>query len=322
MHLIDSTFGKAKMKHRTIYATLILSTLFWGANFNLGKFVVHTTDPLSAAAWRFLLAGLAMAAYMLAAEGVDWQGLRRNFFALLAMAAVGIFGFNVAFFFGLQTTSSVNGSLIMTLNPTITVVLTALVLGEAISWKQVLGLALSFCGVVTVVSGGNLADLLAHFHFAVGDALILIGNLCWAAYSVIGKKWVKNLSPIQTTTSTMLIGALAMVAVALSAHGGSLPVPSAQSLGAIAAMAMFGTVLAYLWWNNGIRTIGPARTSVFFDLVPIFTMIIAIMLGEHVTPAQFVGAVLVISGVLFSSGALDAWLSQMRAAKQPCQTPA
>lgn len=310
------------MKTRTLYATLILSTLFWGANFNLGKFVVHATDPLSAAAWRFLLAGLAMAAYMLLAEGVDWQGLRRNVLPLAAMAAVGIFGFNVAFFFGLQTTSSVNGSLIMTLNPTITVVLTALVLGEAISWKQMLGLALSFCGVVTVVSGGNPAALLRHFHFATGDALILVGNLCWAAYSVIGKKWVRNLSAIQTTTSTMLIGAAAMIAITLATHGGSMPVPSAQGFGAIAVMALFGTVLAYLWWNNGIRTIGPARTSVFFDLVPIFTMLIAIALGERVSAAQGVGAVLVISGVLFSSGALDAWLNRARATGQPCRTAA
>ena len=309
-----------EMKHRTIYAALVFSTFFWGANFNLGKFVVQATDPLSAAAWRFLMASVAMTLYMLFTEGVNWRGLRQNAAALAAMAAVGIFGFNVAFFFGLQTTSSVNGSLIMTLNPTITVILTALVIGDAISWKQVLGLALSFCGVVTVVSGGNPAAILQNFHFAIGDALILIGNLCWAAYSVIGKRWVKDLSPVQTTTSTMLMGALAMVVIALFEHGGSLPVPPVRNLEAIAVMALFGTVLAYLWWNNGIRTIGPARTAVFFDLVPIFTMLIAIALGEHVSAAQYAGAVLVISGVLFSSGALDARLSRVRAATRPCET--
>ncbi|HEU0230448.1 MAG TPA: EamA family transporter [Burkholderiaceae bacterium] len=309
------------MKHRVIFTTLILSTFFWGANFNLGKSVVQATDPLTAAAWRFMLAGAAMTVYMLFTEGVNWRGLRQNAVALVAMAAIGIFGFNISFFFGLQTTSSVNGSLIMTLNPTITVILTALVISEAISWKQMLGLALSFCGVVTVVTGGNPAALL-RFHFAIGDALILLGNLCWAAYSVIGKKWVRNLSAVQTTTSTMLIGALAMVAIALFQHGGSLPVPSTHTFGAIAIMALFGTVLAYLWWNNGIRTIGPARTAVFFDLVPIFTMLIAISLGEQVSPAQYVGAVLVISGVLFSSGALDMWLSRARPTGQPCQTPA
>jgi len=293
------------MKHRAVYLALIFSTFFWGANFNLGKYVVHSTDPLSAAAWRFMLAGIIMTLYTVLKEGIDWAGIGRNAVALLAMAVVGIFGFNVAFFYGLQTTSSVNGSLIMTLNPTITVVLTALVIGEAISWRQVLGLGLSMAGVVIVVTGGSWAALSRHVHFVLGDGLILLGNLCWAAHSVIGKRWVKNLSPMQTTTSTMLIGGGAMIATALFVHAGSLPLPAGGSLGAIAAMALFGTVLAYLWWNNGIRTIGPARTAVFFDLVPIFTMLIAIALGQHVTLAQWMGAVLVITGVLFSSGALD-----------------
>jgi drug/metabolite transporter (DMT)-like permease len=298
------------MKYRAVYLTLIFSTLFWGGNFNLGKYVVQSTDPLDAAAWRFLLAGIVMTAYMMIKEGLDWPGIRRNAAALVAMAVIGIFGFNVAFFFGLQTTSSVNGSLIMTLNPTITVILTALVIGDAVSWRQILGLGLSMAGVITVVTGGSLAVLTQHAHFAMGDGLILLGNLCWAMYSVIAKRWIKNLSPMQTTSTTMLIGAAAMVFMALLTHGGTLPLPSAQNSVALAAMALFGTVLAYLWWNNGIRSIGPARTAVFFDLVPIFTMLIAIALGEQVSLAQWLGAVLVITGVLFSSGALDTYLSR------------
>lgn len=295
------------MQHRSIYLALVLSTFFWGANFNLGHYVVRLIDPLSAAGWRFIIASLIMAACMLVKEGVDWAGIRSNLLPLAVMALLGIFGFNVAFFYGMQTSSAINGSLIMTLNPTITVILTALVIGDAISWRQVLGLALSMAGVVTVVTGGSWLTFM-HLSFARGDVLILIGNLCWAAYSVIGKRFIKSLSPLQTTTSTMLMGATAIVGLATVDHAGSLPVPPATSLYAIAIMALFGTVLAYLWWNNGIRAIGPARTAVFFDLVPIFTMLIAIVLGEQVMLAQWLGAALVITGVLFSSGALDAWL--------------
>lgn len=307
------------MKHRGVYLALILSTLFWGANFNLGKYVVHYTDPASAAAWRFVIAGAVMLLYTRLREGLDWAGMRRNLLPLAAMAALGIFGFNMAFFYGMQTTSSVNGALIMTLNPTITVILTALVLGEAVSWRQVLGLALSMAGVVIVVTGGSWTALLQHFHFVLGDGLILLGNLCWAAYSVIGKRSIRQLSALQTTSATTLMGGLGIVALALLGHGGALPLPAAPSLAAIAAMALFGTVLAYLWWNNGVKTIGPARTAVFFDLVPIFTMLIAIALGERVSAAQWVGALLVITGVLFSSGALDAALA---ARKAPMRRPA
>lgn len=292
------------MKKSLVYLTLVLSTLFWGANFNLGKYVVHAMDPLAAAAWRFIAAGAVMAAYTFYKEGIDWAGMRRNLAPLVVMALLGIFGFNVAFFYGLQTTSSVDGSLIMTLNPTITVVLTALVIGDRISWRQVLGLALSFTGVVTVVTGGAWS-MLAHFTLGRGNGLILLGNLCWAVYSIVGKRFIRQLSALQTTTATMLIGGAAITGLAMATHGGTLPVPAAPNVAALAVMALFGSVMAYLWWNNGIRTIGPARTAVFFDLVPIFTMVIAISLGEHVTLAQGLGAVFVIGGVLFSSGALD-----------------
>lgn len=249
-------------------------------------------------------------------EGLDWAGMRRNLLPLAAMALLGIFGFNIAFFYGLQTTSPINGALIMTLNPTITVVLTALVLGEAVTWRQLLGLALSMTGVVTVVTGGSWSALLRHAHFALGDGLILLGNLCWVAYSVIGKRSIRQLSALQTTTATTIMGGLGIVVLAVSGHGGALPLPAVPGLASIAAMALFGTVLAYLWWNNGVRTIGPARTAVFFDLVPIFTMLIAIALGEQVSAAQWVGALLVITGVLFSSGALDALLAKPTSTRQ------
>jgi drug/metabolite transporter (DMT)-like permease len=295
------------MKHRSIYLLLVLTTLFWGANFNLGKYVLAFMSPLAAASWRFALASVLMLAYLWFKEGVDWAGIRRNLVPLGVMALVGIFGFNVCFFYGLQTTSSVNGALIMTLNPTLTVLLAALVVGEAISWRQVLGLGLSMAGVVIVVTGGKW-QALTGLGVATGDGLLLLGNLCWAVYSVIGKRAVKGLSPIQTTSVTMVLGALAIGALSVMVSPDTLRLPPAPSLAALGAMALFGTVLAYLWWNDGLRTIGPARTSVFIDLVPIFTMLIAMALGEHVMLSQWVGAVLVTSGVLFSSGGLDALL--------------
>lgn len=291
---------------RSVYAMLIFSTLFWGANFNLGKYVLDAVDPLAAAAWRFILAAGMMVLVVLFKERPDWQGIRRNLPALITMALVGIFGFNVAFFYGLHTTSSINGALIMTLNPTLTVVLATIVMKDAITGRQLLGLVLSMVGIVVVVTGGSWQRL-TQLSFAPGDALLIVGNLCWAVYSVMGKRAVKNLSALQTTAVTMLVGAAAITGLAIVVHGETLALPPRNSLAALGIMALFGTVLAYLFWNKGINTIGPARTSVFFDLVPIFTMLIAIGLGQEVILAQWLGAVLVMTGVLFSSGAMEVW---------------
>ena len=297
------------MKHRNVYLFLVASTFFWGANFNLGKYLMESMSPLAAAAWRFSAAAVLMTAYMLAKEGADWAGIRKNIVPLVVMALVGIFGFNVSFFYGLQTTSSVNGSLIMTLNPTFTVILAALVIGDKISWRQSLGLALSIIGVTVVTTGGSW-HALTNMHFAIGDAYILFGNLCWAAYAVIGKRMVKGLSPIQVTTVTTVIGAATITTLALLLDTGVAQIPTATSMLAIGVMALFGTVLAYLWWNNGIKAIGPGKTSVFFDLVPIFTMFIAVSLGERIVAAQLVGALFVISGVILSSGIMPAFFAR------------
>lgn len=291
------------MNNRRIYLFLVLATFFWGANFNLGKFLMLSMDPLSAAAWRFSTASIVMIIYIFAKEGFDLVGIKKNIKPLIAMAIVGIFGFNVSFFYGLQTTSSVNGALIMTLNPTFSVILAALVVGEKITWRQSFGLALSMIGVIIVVTGGAWHTLI-NMHFAIGDALILFGNLCWAAYAVIGKRMIKGISPIQVTTVTMVMGAITITILALLLNTGVTQIPSSSNLFAICVMGLFGTVLAYFWWNKGIMAIGPAKTSVFFDLVPIFTMIIAIVLGEKILVNQLIGAMFVIIGVLFSSGVL------------------
>lgn len=301
------------MKHRQVYASLIAVTFFWGANFNLGKFLATTMHPLAAAAWRFAVASVLMLVYVLATEGIDWPGARKNILALSAMAAVGIFGFNVSFFYGLQTTSAVNGALIMTLNPTITVILAALVMREKITWQQSFGLALSMVGVVVVVTGGSW-HALATLRFATGDALILLGNLCWAAYSVMGKRTVKGMAPLQITLATMVIGAVAIIALALLLDTAVWRLPPPPGLLALGVMTLFGTVLGYLWWNKGIRALGPAKTAVFFDLVPLFTMAIAVALGEKLLLAQCIGAMFVIAGVLFSSGLLPAMFKKSPAA--------
>ncbi len=69
-------------------------------------------------------------------------------------------------------------------------------------------------------------------------------------------------------------------------------------------MAFFTSVLGYLWWNQGIKEIGAGKTSLFFNLVPVVTMIISFAVGTPIKVFQVIGAVLVILGVLTASGVI------------------
>ncbi|WP_432722613.1 DMT family transporter [Jeongeupia wiesaeckerbachi] len=285
---------------RTTYLKLALTAFFWGGVFHLAKYSVGHLSPLAIGAWRFLSAGLLLVPLVYWREGLDWAGLRRNALPLLAMAVVGICAFNLALFYGLRWTSPVNGALIMALTPALTVLLSALLNRDAVSRRQLGGLALGLAGVGVVVSHGSLAALLA-LTFTPGDALVFCGALAMAVYSSIPRRYVHGLTSLQISAATVGLGGVLMGGAAQFLSADFYTLPPTGVIAAIAAMSVFASVLAYMWWNDGIAKLGPAKTAIYFNLVPIFTALIGIALGQPPSGAQLAGTVLVIGGVLMST---------------------
>lgn len=278
------------------YLYLVLTTFFWAAVFHLGKYAITYMSPLSAAAWRFLLAGALLIPVVYLQKGWDSKSVHRNLWPLLAMGVIGVFGFNSALFFGLKLTSPMNGALIMAFNPVITALLTAILLNDKIQSRQWMGFAVSLIGVIVIVCQGSLANLLA-MKFSTGDLLIFLGCICWAMYSVIPKRFIENMSTMMITTTTILIGAGALAVMAQFTTGDLLVTPPWPVALSVIAMSVFGSVLAYIWWNQGVARLGAARVAIFINLVPVFATAIGIAFGQSVSKAQLIGGALVIVGV-------------------------
>lgn len=260
-------------------------SIFTGATFNLAKYTVEYLAPSSAAAWRFGLAAVVMLVILLLTEGVNKSLLKKNAIAYAVLGIVGIFGFNALFFIGMKCTSPVNAALIMGLNPLLTTIFARMILKDKIVKRQAVGIAFAFIGVFLVITQGSL-EAIATLSVSVGDLLIFAGNLCWTLYAVLGRRFIKDATPLSTTTYTMAAGAIGLIG----------------AWGAVAFMAVFTSVLGYLWWNQGVKEIGAGKTSLFFNLVPVVTMIISFAAGTPITFFQMIGAALVIVGVLASSG--------------------
>lgn len=265
------------------------AAVMWGANFNLSKPVVAELHPLLAGAGRFALAALAMLAF--AALRRQRVPLLRHWRAYAMLGLVGIGGFNLLFFMGMQQTSAVNGALIMAVNPLLTALLAALFLEERLGRLQLASLPVALAGVAVVVLGDG-----ARLTLSPGDALMLGANLAWAVYNVLSRRLMPAESGLANTTAIMTTGALVMVAAALLAQ---VPVgmPSPSSALALAAMAVGGSALAYLFWNAGLTRLGAARTSLFLNLVPVSTMVIAAATGHPPSLVQMAGAALVLAAV-------------------------
>jgi drug/metabolite transporter (DMT)-like permease len=276
------------------YALVALSAVLWGANFNLSKHVLVDLNALVAAAARFDIAALVMLAFsVLRGQALP---LIRHGRAYATLGLVGIGGFNVLFFFGMQMTSAVNGALIMALNPLVTALLAFWIAGERPAPRQLLAFPIGLIGVGVVVLGGG-----AQFRIGEGDLLMLAANLCWALYNVlVGKLLPRDVGGLANTTGVMLAGAVVLSLIAALA-GAPVAVPGADALGSLLLMSLGGSVLAYLFWNAGIARLGAARTALFLNLVPVSSMVISALEGRPPTLVQLTGGAIVVGAVSLAS---------------------
>jgi drug/metabolite transporter (DMT)-like permease len=222
--------------------------------------------------------------------------LIRHGVAYATLGIVGVAGFNVLFFYGMQMTSAVNGALIMALNPLLTALLAYLLRIHRPEARQLVAFPIGAAGVAVVVLGGG-----AQLRIGDGDLLMLAGNVCWAFYNVmVGKLLPRDVGGLANTTGVMLAGAIALTLVALLA-GSPVSVPGSDALGSLLLMSLGGSVLAYLFWNAGIARLGAARTALFLNLVPVSSMVISAFEGRPPTWLQLAGGAVVIGAVSLAS---------------------
>ncbi len=275
------------------YLLLALAAIFWGANFNFAGMLVAEMHPFVAAAYRFIIAaGVMLLIVLVRRERIPLKYLR----IYVILGLVGICGFNLLFFIGMQTTSAVNGALIMGLNPLLTSLLAYFVLKQTPNRFQLIAFPVGLIGVAVVILGGG-----AHLQVSQGDWFVLAACLAWGGYNVLARKMIpKDVSGVASTAGIMTVGALTLTLIVfLSGQHFIIPSPNARA--ALLVMSVLGGVLSYIFWNAGIAKVGSAQAAIFMNLVPVTSMIIAAMEGQAPTHAQLLGGLLVIGAVSFAS---------------------
>ena len=281
-----------------IYLRLLLTALFWGGTFIAGRLIAQSVGPFSAAFLRFAIAVV----FLLLLTARKMGGLPRvskaQGMALCFLGLSGVFAYNALFFKGLQLISAGRASLIIANNPVFIALFAALIFKERLSWLKVAGVILSVSGAVIVISKGDLAQLLGG-GVGWGELLIFGCVGSWVTYSLIGKAIMKDLSPLVAVSYSASIGLAALLIPAL-AEGMVEQIPQYTLLdwGCIAYLGVFGTVLGFVWYYEGIKALGPTKAGQFINFVPVCASLLAyFILGEPVTPSLLVGAGFVVSGV-------------------------
>lgn len=284
------------------YLKLLCTSMFWGGTFVAGRLVSRELPPFSAAFLRFAIASICLVVLVRIYEGGLPRLHGRQFLPIFVLGMSGIFAYNVLFFTGLQTVEAGRAAVIVATNPIFIALLAALFFKEALGLARVIGIALSVCGAVLAITGGHPLALFNQV-LTWGDLAIFGCVASWVTYLLVGKVMMQNLSPHAAVTYSCLVGTALLLPFALAegliTHLQLIPWTLWVAL---LYLGMFGTVLGFTWFYQGVKEIGPSRAAVFINFVPIWAILSGfLILGESLDLTLILGAAMVSSGVYLTN---------------------
>lgn len=287
----------------TPYFLLTASALFWGGNFVVGRAMSIDVPPIAMTFWRFFGALLILSPFMAGPVWRHRRALVANWPLLLALGVTGISAFHSFVYTALASTTAINAALFMALTPLAIPLFAYGLNNDAPSRRQVVGIGLSFVGVLVLVTRGDLSALAA-LRFNHGDLWMAAAFPLWSLYTVLLKRCPRHVPPAVLLIGIMGVGVALLIPAYLWEYaqvGGFSP--NLETLGGLAFLAVFASALAYTFWNRGVGEIGAAGAGPFVHLVPVFaTLLAVIFLEERLYPYHLAGAALIAIGVFAASG--------------------
>lgn len=275
---------------------LVLATLMWAGNYIVGSLAVETMSPVDLTWLRWSLACVPLLILAQVVEKPRWGQVLQHWPRLLLLAGLGVGGYNLLLYTALQYTSPQSASLINAANPAVMVVLAAVLLRERISWRGIAGLLLGLVGVVLIITNGALASVFTR-SLNTGDLLMVAAIVVWSLYTIVGRGLA-----VPPITATAVQGTFVAVLLAPVALLGGASWPADAAIGwAVIFIAIFPSIGSYVLWNSALKRIPPGRAGLFLNLITVFTVIIAVVLGAQLSTPQVVGGVIVFAGVALST---------------------
>jgi drug/metabolite transporter (DMT)-like permease len=284
------------------YILLLLTMLIYAGNLLVGKTVTAEMPPFTLAFLRFCVALLFMIPLGMIDIKKNSSIWKKEWKLLIVLSLTGIVFFNALIYFSLVHTTSINAGIIQGLTPIYSVILSYFILKERLTKIQLGGVMLSLIGVFWVITKGSV-ETIRELSFNIGDLTMCLAMFSWAVYSVFIKQHNKKFPLHGLVLMMMLIGVVFLMPLAMLEWKQLQDINwNASVILSLLYVGIFPSVVALLFWNLAVKEIGPSRSSVFINLVPVFTAIGAILLlGESMSLIQVLGGLLVLVGVYMTT---------------------
>ena len=274
----------------------------WSVNYVVARTAPGIISPHVLALGRWFLAGIILAAISRSELWRERQHTLRVWPQYLALGTLGMLICGAWVYWAAETTTAINIALIYAASPVLITLGAVVGLKESFSWRQGFGVVLALLGVLHVVVKGQWTAL-SQVVWVLGDGLIVMAMVSWAAYALLLKKWASPLSSTARLAATCMGGSLVLLPFALTEW---VTTPHADwswtaSLLVITA-ALFPGVGAYWAYGFCQKTLGASRVAASLYMGPLYGSLVAwLFLGETLGWHHAMGAAMILPGIYLAS---------------------
>ena len=296
------------MKNVLTHLKLLSVATIWGFGWPAGRVLANDIEPFAASWLRYVIAVLCFLVFLKLAK--QWMIPSRGEWKRIAL--IGFFStcvYQAFFMFGMQYTAAGDASLMITFNPFFTAILAIFFLDEKMTSRLAIGLTLGISGVAILFYYSPNVDI-SFTNRAIGDLLIAGAALSWACNTILMKKAMlspakdskKPLSPLQLTVWSSVAGLVFLTPImALETIQYGIPQPSNEGWIAVVFLAIFSTVISYVWFADGILVIGAGKSALYVYLVPPIGIYSGyLLLDEKLGSALLISFILIVGGVIIA----------------------
>lgn len=310
------------MNRRTSLIAVVVSAACFGTLAVLTPLAYrYGAAPLPLLAWRFMFAAVLLAVLVAVRNPRDLFVGRGDLLRFTALALIGYGAASVCFFFALTYADASVVAVLLYAYPALVTIAGWLFLGERATWQRALAVLITFggCALVVGLLGGPV-------HVSLPGVLLGLGAAVgYTLFNLLSSRWLPGRSQLVMMGYTFGIASLGTAAVAIAFGLGGLPRSASghasawgdraisalsalsphawqpQAWVVLGAIVIVPTFIAIVLYLQGIRGLGPSQAAVISTLEPLFTIVLAgVVLHERLVAIQWVGAALVLSGVVFA----------------------
>ena len=218
------------------------------------------------------------------------------------MGVITISTFNSVVYFALNYTQVINAVLMLAAIPAATIVLSSLMKIDKTNFFQIIGLLLSIIGIGSIISNGDIQKIIS-LSFNKGDLWMLVCVVTWSLYTALLKKHKFKFSQFTLIQLMVSVGILFLIPQFFYEKSIGLELNLNKAFFLILFyVVVFPAIAAYYCWQKGVQIIGPNRSTMFVQLMPLFSAVMAIIIfKEKFELYHFAGAAFIVSGIYLSN---------------------